>query len=211
MRGGPARAAGAGVAVPDLRASVHVAQGWWDRAAALAQAAASPLEGPDAGDLVVVGHSGSGVLLPLVAARTSASTVVFLDAVVPAVRGSTMPSPKLRTFAMGQVRGDRLAVWSSWWGPQAMAMVVPDTGERRLIEAEQPRLPLAFFDEPVPVPAKWPDDRVTYVQWSPAYDEDAAAARGRGWTVLHDEGLHLDMVRRPREVADMLLAIATPP
>ena len=103
------------------------------------------------------------------------------------------------------VEGDRIADWTTWWGPDAMAGLLPDKGVRRAVLAEGHRLPADFYDPPVPVPDAWPDDDVTYAQLSPAYATDAATARARGWRVVGPgDRAHLAVATDPAEVADLL-------
>ena len=194
---GELRARGEDVVVPDLRPAVGTAAGWPDRWTALA-AGCGPVE-------VVLGFSGAGVVLPSVAAAVGARTVVFLDAVVPAVAGETVASPGLRELVAGLVRGDRIAAWPSWWPPAVLAAELPDDRLRAEVAAEAPELPAGFFDIAVPVPGAWPQDDVRYVHVSPAYDEDAAQARARGWSVVGEgTGTHLDVAGRPVAVADLV-------
>jgi hypothetical protein len=187
------------VAVPDLRAAVGTAERWWERyVAGAADAVGGP---PDA----VVGFSGAGVVLPAVAAAVAARRVVWVDAVVPAREGVTAPSPAVREMVASLTRDGRIAPWPTWWGPDAMADLLPDAGLRAAISAEAPSLPGDFYDEAVPVPARWPEDGARYVWLSPAYDGDAAEARARGWTVVGDgEGLHTDVAVEPGTVAALL-------
>jgi hypothetical protein len=196
-------AAGHRVTVPDLRTAGDPPAGWAERAA---DAAAAGVTGP----VVVAGHSGAGVLLPLVADRLGEVTAaVFVDALVPAAKGPTAPSGRFRAFLdQLPVTGGRLPPWSRWWGPAAMAELVPDPELRARIEAEQPRLARALYDEAVPVPASWPPARVGYLQLSPAYAAEAAEAAARGWPVRVLPGGHLDLATRPEEVAAEILALA---
>ncbi len=188
------------VVVPDLRPSVRTAERWWERVAMLAEQAAGTLRTPP----VVVGHSGAGVVLPLVAQHIRVAGVVLVDAVVPAVAGASMASQQLRDRVGELVDGDHLRPWTSWWSSEVMAELVPDAGLRALVDHEQPRLPADFFDEPVPVPDGWEPESVTYLQLTSAYDDDAARATGRGWTVRQLPGLHLDILRRPVDIAGAL-------
>jgi hypothetical protein len=75
-----------------------------------------------------------------------------------------------------------------------------------MIEAEQLRLPAAFYDVDIPVPDGWTELDVGYVCLSPAYDAAAAEATSRGWTVQRLAGLHLDIVRQPEAVVETILA-----
>ena len=157
---------------------------------------------------VVVAHSGAGVLLPLVATRLAAAAAVFVDAVLPPA-GTATPSEDLREFLAGlPVVDGRLPPWSTWWGPDVMARLVPDPGLRHAIEADQRPLPVAFYDHSVPVPADWTPPRAGYLRLSPAYAEDAAEAAARGWPVRVLDGQHLDLATRPAEVAAGILALS---
>jgi hypothetical protein len=191
--------------VPDLRPEVDPPEGWWDRAAT----AATIMAGDDT--TVVVGHSGAGVLLPVIAARVpTVHSVVFVDAVVPARAGATGLAEDLRSFLAGLPDEDGwLPPWSRWWGPDALAELVPDEWQRELIEAEQPRLHRSFYEHPVPVPESWPDRRVGYLQLSPAYEGDAREADARGWVVERLPGHHLDLVTRADEVSLRIDHLAT--
>jgi hypothetical protein len=190
--------------VPDLRSEVDPPEGWWDRAADAAAATA----GDD--QVIVVGHSGAGVLLPAIAARlTSVRSVVFVDAVVPAPSGATATSNKLRSFVDDlPVEDGLLPPWSQWWGAGTLAELLPDPAQRELLEAEQPRLARSFYDLAVPVPGAWPDERVGYLRLSPAYDEHAREAAERGWLVEWRNGHHLELVTRPVDVAERIEHLA---
>ena len=197
-------AAGHRVAVPDLRAACDPPTGWPERAAAAATAGVT-------GPVVVAGHSGAGVLLPLVADRlpVAPAVAVFVDALVPAEAGETAPSERFRSFLDGLPLTDgRLPPWTEWWPPEVMAGAVPDPALRAAIAAQAPRLRRDFYAEAVPVPPSWPPARVGYLQLSPAYDADAAEAAARGWPVRTRPGQHLDLATRPAEVAAEILALA---
>ncbi|HEX2074340.1 MAG TPA: hypothetical protein VHF92_11180 [Geodermatophilus sp.] len=188
---------GATVRLPDLRATVIPAEGWAGR-----WVAAAATSGPAH---AVVGFSGAGIVLPAVAAAVEARRVIWLDAVVPAARGPAGWPEQIRQGVAALVEGDRIADWTTWWGPDAMADLLPDEGVRTAVLAEGHRLPADFYDQPVPVPDAWPDDDVTYVQLSPAYDADAAAARAREWRVVGPgDRSHLAVATDPVEVADLL-------
>ncbi|SDO54326.1 hypothetical protein [Geodermatophilus sp. DSM 45219] len=186
------RRRGSAVAVPDLRGAVATAPGWPERWVEGA-AAAGRAE-------VVVGFSGAGIVLPAVAAAAGARRVVWLDAVLPTVTWSE----EIRTLTAPLVRDGRIADWTTWWGPGAMAELVPDERLRAALLAEGHELPADFYDVAVPVPDRWPDDDVRYVHLSASYDAEATAARARGWTVVGDgTGQHLDVANEPRRVADL--------
>jgi hypothetical protein len=231
-------AAGHRVAVPDLRPAVDPPTRWYDKAVDLAAAAltdappAAPTHNlptggaPAGGGLaggrpaalagwateagapgadMVVAHSGAGVLMPLVVDRVGAGAAVFVDAILP---GPT--SDRFRDFlASLPVEDGRLPRWSDWWPSEVMAEAVPDPDLRARLLADLPRLPVAFYDEQVPVPASWPPPRVGYLRLSPAYGAEAAEARRQGWRTRERDGGHLDNAVHPADVAAEVLALGT--
>ena len=191
------RRRGHGVAVPDLRETVDPAAGWPERWIAAA-AAAGPAD-------VVLGFSGAGVTLPGVAVAVGADVVVWVDALLPARAGVTAPDDEIRARIAPLVRDGRIADWTTWWGPDAMAELVPDAALRAAIRGEGHELPADFYEIPVPVPPDWPADGARYVHLSPAYTDAAAEARARGWPVVGEpSGSHLDIATEPARVADLL-------
>lgn len=84
----------------------------------------------------------------------------------------------------------------------------PDWEIRAAVTAEQPRLPLAYYEQLVPVPAGWSDQPCGYLLFGPPYDEVAADARHRGWLVEELPGQHLHQIVDPDGVADRLITMA---
>src|SRR5690606_19568423 len=101
-----------------------------------------------------------------------------------------------------------LPPWTEWWDEEDLRGLFPDTRTRRTIVAEQPRLPLAYFEQTVPVPAHWDDLPCVYVQFNAAYDEDARRARDQGWRVERIPEEHLHMLVDPTRVARSLVEAA---
>jgi hypothetical protein len=141
-----------------------------------------------------------------VAAAVDARRVVWVDALVPARSGETPADDDIRARIPALVEPDgRITYWTTWWGPGGLDELVPDAGLRTAIRAEGHRLPGNFYDVAVPVPDTWPEDGARYVQLSPAYDDAAAEARARGWSVVGGPGgAHLDIATDPSRVADLL-------
>jgi len=84
----------------------------------IVQAATSSVPDP----IVLVGHSGGGLLLPAIADAVAPEVVrlIFVDSGVPATSGETpLATPEffeqLRSLAIDGV----LPPWSSWWGEEA--------------------------------------------------------------------------------------------
>jgi len=162
--------------------------------------------------IVLVGHSGAGLLLPAIADCVSAtvSRLLFVDSGIPVRTGETPVVPQrfideLATLAVG----GRLPPWSKWWGEDAMSDLIPDEGQRDMLAAEMPSVSLDHLRERIPSPAGW--DRVPcgYLLLSDAYIDAAAEARERGWRVEHIIGAqHLHIVVAPGAVTDALLRLA---
>ena len=84
----------------------------------------------------------------------------------------------------------------------------PDPQVRQVVTSEQPRLPLDYYLEQVPVPAGWDDHPCGYLLFGPPYQEQAALARERGWPVRSVPGEHLHQVVEPGQVTRALLELA---
>jgi hypothetical protein len=195
---------GHGVTVPDLRAEIEPAPGWWVRWAERCAQAAADVD-------LVAAHSGSGVVLPLIAEATRARSVVFVDAIVPSETSATTPSVGLVAFVRSLPSDDHLPPWTTWWSEDDVGEILPDPELRAQIAAEEPRLPADFYDHAVPVPPQWTARRsITYVRFSEAYEDDAAEAGRRNWVVRHVPGSHLHLLDQPALVADVLLTAAEP-
>ena len=80
--------------------------------------------------------------------------------------------------------------------------MVPDPASRRALLAELRPQPWAFWEEPLPVFAGWPDAPCAYLRFAPnpAYDAAAAEARRRGWSCLELAGGHFHMLVDPDAV-----------
>jgi hypothetical protein len=157
-------------------------------------------------DVVLVGHSGAGPLLPVIAGRMNPppGRLVFVDAILPPEEGERSVSvPLLQHLRRIEIEG-RLPPWSEWFGPGVMEELIPDDYLRRAVVAEMPRLPLSYFEAVIPVPSGWTRTSCRYVLLSEAYREEAVEATSRGWQVCEDLGSHLDILTRPVEVADWL-------
>lgn len=181
-------------------------QGW--QAFADAMAAQADWEGLT----VLVGHSGAGPLLPQIQARSrrEPGPLVFVDAGLPpeAEDAELMPAglmAELRAMAIDGI----LPRWSDWFGPAVMKDLIPDGSKRAIVAGELPRLPVSFFEVPVPALAGWASGGCGYIQLSEPYADEAAAAASRGWPVIQSSGAHLDIVTRPAEVADSILAVTS--
>ncbi len=131
-------AAGHSVTAPDLRPAQ--AEGWWRLARDAAIAAAPDSDG-------VLAHSGAGVLAPVVLdSLPAAQAVVLIDALLPAVGGSTAVTPPMRDAVRELAVAGVLPQWTSWWDEATLTELVPDPDDRAALIAQAPRLPEALYD-----------------------------------------------------------------
>jgi len=163
--------------------------------------------------IVLVGHSGGGLLLPAIASAVApdVSSFIFVDSGLPATTGKTPFVPPQFVEQLGSLAVDgKLPPWSSWWGEDAMSELVPDEVTRAAIVRELPSLPLSYLvEQTVPSPADWERVPSGYLLFSDAYREAAAEARARGWRVNEISGAqHLHTVVAPVAVTDALLRLA---
>jgi hypothetical protein len=203
-------AAGCDAVLPSLLTVGEGGPPFWPRVVAAVTGRLADVQ-PDQ-PLVLVVHSNAGVFLPAIrrGVEQPVASSVFVDATLPAAHGRTPMAPEeflplLRDLA----RPDgRLPQWTDWWDEEDVAPMFPDQKTREIITAEQPRLPLAYYEEQVPVPDGWDDHPCGYVQFSEAYESQAAEARRRGWAVRSLPGEHLHQVVDPDATARTLLELA---
>lgn len=170
-----------------------------------------------ADEVIVVGHSGAGVLLPFATALAKQRQVgyVFVDAGLPPLRGSTLDHPPVlkaagiawsrqRSFADRVEPDGFLPPWDTWWGADGMAGLVPDDERRVVVTGDIGRLPLSFYAQGGEVPPEWASAPAGYVLLSDVYRVWADAARSYGWPVEEVPGTHLELVNRPEAVASAI-------
>jgi pimeloyl-ACP methyl ester carboxylesterase len=161
--------------------------------------------------VVLVGHSGGGLLLPVIAEALVQPVrgLIFVDSGIPARAGETpfVPPALLDEFGSLAVDG-MLPRWSSWFGEDVMRDLVSDEALRDCLTREMPQVPLAFLEERIPSPAGWERTSCAYLLLSEAYEDSAAEARDRGWPVaVIEEAQHLHLAVAPDAVSDALLQL----
>lgn len=193
------------VVVPDLRHAAET-EGTIDAVVAAA------IEQFPITNLILVGHSGSGVLLPHIGeeARVPVAGFVFVDAHLPPTQGAQpIADEDFREFLDVLASDGRLPPWSTWWGPETMTGLVPDQLLRNQVCAEMPSVPLAYFDEQVMGASTWSEYPCGYVRLSSLYEDQARRADERGWPIERFSAGHLHMVVDPRAVAEAILNVLT--
>jgi pimeloyl-ACP methyl ester carboxylesterase len=163
--------------------------------------------------IVLIGHSGGGLLLPAISASVDppVARLLFVDSGVPATTGETalaLPPAlfdHLRTLAVDGT----LPPWFAWWGDEeAMSDLVPDQSLRAVLAQEMPSLPLDYFDQHVPSPTSWDSVPCGYLLLSDAYRESAAEARKRGWRVEEiTAAQHFHVAVAPEAVTEAILRL----
>ncbi len=98
--------------------------------------------------------------------------------------------------------------WGNWWPDDITATLYPDTATRERVAAEEPELPIAFYEESVIVPAGWSRRPCAYLRFSDAYEAEAEKARRLHWPTLHVAGEHLHMLVDPTGVANGICDLA---
>jgi hypothetical protein len=101
-----------------------------------------------------------------------------------------------------------LPPWTSWWPDADTAALFPDAATRAAVEAEQPRLPVSYFDKHVPTPPGWVGLLAAYLGFGDTYAEEQTWARRRGWPVETVAGRHLHQLVDPDGVAEAVLRLA---
>jgi hypothetical protein len=203
-------AAGYPVQVPSL---LHVGAGeppFWPRAVNAVRDALKeiPLDHP----IVLVAHSNAGLFLPAIRSGLDhqVSSSAFVDAALPARTGSTPAAPsELLEFLRPMAVNGTLPRWTDWWDEADIAPMFPDPKTRQTVIAEQPALPLSYYEQQIPVPDGWDDHPCSYLLFGPPYDAMAADARERGWRVAHLPGAHLHQIVDPAGTARRLIELTT--
>jgi pimeloyl-ACP methyl ester carboxylesterase len=181
----------------------------WRRCVEIVRAATNGVPDP----IVLVGHSGGGLLLPAIADAVApeVARLIFVDSGLPATSGETpLATPAFFEHLRSLAVDGLLPPWSSWWGEDAMTELVPDDATRAALVRELPSLPLSYFEQRSPSPPGWDRVECAYLLFSDAYREQADEARDRGWRVEEISGTqHLHTVVDPVGVTDALLRLAS--
>lgn len=184
---------------------------YWAQHASAVGATLAPLA-PDR-RLILVGHSGAGPLLPVMATFSPhpMSGYIFVDASLPHPGWSSLQDLEADMPDFAADLRQELEAGGSFprWTDDDLRPVIPDEGLRRGVLAElQPR-GLASFREPLPSFAGWPDAPCAYLRLSEGYDRAAEQARSKGWAYREFDAGHFHMLVDPAAVAGTLLHLAS--
>ena len=165
-----------------------------------------------AAPLILVPHSNAGLFVPALveALAGQAKACLFVDAALPPASGNVQAAepefvPFLRDLADD---AGILPRWTDWWGADETAALLPDEALRQTVIAEQPRLPLDYYLEEIPVPPGWDRIPCSYLWYGDPYAGLADQAAQRGWPTHRIPGEHLHHLIATEPVTDWLLASA---
>ncbi|MET8365312.1 alpha/beta hydrolase [Micromonospora sp. NPDC005194] len=202
-------ALGAETVVPSLIDVVDVDDPpFWPRVSATINGSLSCL--PQGQPIVLVAHSNAGLLVPVIvqAVRRPVVGCLFVDARLPPRAGSTpAASPERLAYLRTKVTRGRLPQWTTWWDEEDVGTLFPDPQTRWAVSAEQPRLPISYYEQHIPVPAGWDHRPCGYLLFGPPYDRMAQESRKRGWDVAEEPGGHLHQLVDPDTVTARIAAM----
>jgi pimeloyl-ACP methyl ester carboxylesterase len=163
--------------------------------------------------LILVGHSGAGPILPAIRQflPNPVAAYVFVDSGIPrnnATRLAHGRSEDTRHW-VEQLRAELIAGGRfPNWSDQDLAQEIPDPSLRAQMIAELRPRGLAYWEEPIPVFAGFPDAPCAYLQFTRSYAEPAGYARLRGWAFRKMDAGHFHMLVDPIAVTDVILDLA---
>jgi hypothetical protein len=163
--------------------------------------------------VVLVPHSNAGLYVPALSGARDVVACVFVDALLPPASG---PAPLAPAGLLGALEhladpAGVLPPWTGWWSEEQLRPLFGDDGRadaaRAAVEADQHRLPLAYFRGTVAVPAGGPTGPAAYLAFGDTYAAERGTAAGRGWPVRTLTGGHLHQLVEPRAVAHAVVGL----
>lgn len=192
---------------PTLSDHPDSAQPYWQQHAK--SLASGLIQTPGDRDLVLVAHSGAGPLLPVMrrALTQSVAAYVFVDAGIPCDNLSRLDLMRLQDshwaeeFHQTLLHGETFPQWNA----EDLREIIPDENLRQKMAAEINPRALAFFTEPIPVFAGWPDSPCAYLKFSAAYDWDFDQAGRANWAMREMNAGHFHMLVDPSAVTSLII------
>ncbi len=185
----------------------------------------------DTSEAVLVGHEGAGPLLPKLGEQIDGpAAYVLVDADLPkdgaslfdmftdeahieefrqAAGEASLPRGRLAPHAPRAVATETVREWPLDLLRDAVTLAPNNMADvNSTVFAGKRPTPIEVLEEPLPVPASWPDAPVGYLHLSGTYDAAAAAAGANGWPVRSLPSSHVQMLLEPESVARELAAFA---
>lgn len=157
--------------------------------------------------LVGVAHSNAGAYMPALVADGAVRSAVFMDAVVPAPAGGTLPvvRPDLGELLRPLVVDDALPRWTEWWPTAAVRALFPDEPTFERVHEAAPRVPASYLGASVEAPAGWTVGlRAAFLAFGETYADERRLAESLGWATRTLDLAHLGHLQQPDEVAQVL-------
>lgn len=172
---------------PEPLSAAGVVEGW-----------AAVAAGADA----LLAHSNAGYLAGSVAAAAEVGRVVYVDAALPPVAGTTRLAPPELIATLTELADPSglLPPWTRWWSEEEARRVLPGVWFDR-VDAVAPRVPLAYLASEHRPPSGWVGQRAGYLAFGTTYAAELELARDAGWPVAQLAGHHCWHLVRPDEVA----------
>ena len=157
----------------------------------------------NAGNTVLIAHSGAGALVPALAEQGDAIGALFVDALLPHPGRSWFETaPAEFVFRLEKLARDgRVPPWHLWWQADAVKSLFKDAGTFDRFAAELNALPLAYLNEAAPASVLARNFPTAYLQLSAGYAAEAAIAQRNGWPVRQLALHHLAMLTHCDAVA----------
>ena len=185
----------------------------------------------DTGEAVLVGHAGAGPLLPKLGELLGGpAAYVLVDSDLPRDGASRFDlfadeqdvgefrraadepySPRGRLSPQPErvVSAETVREWPLDLLREALTMQPNNMADvQSTVFAGKRPTPIEVMEEPLPVPAAWPDAPAGYLHLSPTYDGAATAAGSQGWPVRALPSSHVQMLLDPEPFAHALAAFA---
>ncbi|HJT59241.1 MAG TPA: alpha/beta fold hydrolase [Ktedonobacteraceae bacterium] len=203
------QAIGFDVLVPNLTDREEASTPYWQQQAASMQQALAAL--PQERSLVLVGHSGAGSLLPVLAQASShpVSAYLFVDAGLPHPGQSQLDEMEVNAPAFAHELRQLLASGERFpnWTDEDLSEELPDRAIRQQVLAElQPRS-WDFFKEVRPDVPGWPGTHNGYLLFTPGYRHYLEQAQRAGWPTQTLPAGHFHMLIDPVAVAKALVEL----
>jgi pimeloyl-ACP methyl ester carboxylesterase len=197
------RGRGRRVIVPDLGPGTEQGPPYFEHHAAIVAQAVKAQGSP--GPVVLVAHSGAGVLLPAIETVLGrpAGARIFIDAIFPEDGRSRLDlfgtPDEAEEFRRAATNG-YLPVWSD----ADLQAIIPDAALRHSLVAELRPLPLAVYEEKIPVTPAWHPVPCGYLRLSDSYRADLERARQAGCRFEERASNHFAILTEAESIADRL-------
>jgi hypothetical protein len=161
--------------------------------------------------VILVAHSGAGVLLPVIREEIKhrVSGYIFVDALLPEDGKSRLDLFESEQAA-AEFRQNAVDGKITPWTDEDLKSVIPDPTLRGRVLDELKPIPLAIYEEKIQASAAWPDAPCGYIRFgqNQSYEKAASQAVGKGWPYEQMNGEHFHMLVDPKKITDILLRMA---